>query len=40
MHKNIKNIELVNKIIDCKNKRDIIRILNKHRISVKDSKYC
>lgn len=34
------NYELMNKIIYCKSKRDIIRLLNKHRVSVSKTKYC
>lgn len=34
------NIELINKIISCKSKRDIVRLLNKHRVPVNKSKYC
>ena len=34
------NYELMNKIIYCKSKRDIIRLLNKYRVSVSKSKYC
>ena len=34
------NYELMNKIIYCKSKRDIIRLINKYRISVSKSKYC
>lgn len=32
--------ELVNLILNCKNRYHIKKLLNKHRISVKDSKYC
>ena len=34
------NYELMNKIIYCKSKRDIIRLLNKHRVSISKTKYC
>lgn len=34
------NIELINKIILCNNRRDIERLLNKHRIPKNKSKYC
>lgn len=33
-------IELMNKLIFSKSKRDIIRLLNKHRVPVNKSKYC
>ena len=34
------NYELMNKLLSCKSKKDIARLLNKYRISVKKSKYC
>lgn len=34
------NIELVNKILACKSKRDILRLLKKNRVPVNKSKYC
>lgn len=33
-------IELMNRILNCKSKRDIIKLLNKHRVSIEKSKYC
>ena len=36
----IRSMQLIKKILLCNSKRDIIRILNKHRISVEKSKYC
>lgn len=33
-------LQLVNKIIACKNRKEIERLLNKHRIPVEKSKYC
>lgn len=34
------NYELTNKIICCKSKKDIVRLLNKYRVSTNKSKYC
>ena len=34
------NYELMNKIICCKSKKDIVRLLNKYRVSTNKSKYC
>ena len=34
------NIQLINLIISAKDKKKIIRILNKYRISIEKSKYC
>ena len=34
------NYELMNKIICCKSKKDIMRLLNKYRVSTNKSKYC
>lgn len=33
-------IELMNKIIKCKSKKDVVRILNKYRVPANKSKYC
>lgn len=33
-------INLMDKILNCKSKRDIINLLNKHRVSIEKSKYC
>lgn len=33
-------IKLVKLIINAKNKNEIIRLLNKHRLTTKKSKYC
>lgn len=33
-------IELLNKIIFCKSKREIIRLLNIYRVPVSKTKYC
>ena len=33
-------LELVNKILDCKNRKEVERLLNKNRIPVEKSKYC
>ena len=44
LHKNgdkaMTNYELMNKIIRCKSKKDIVRLLNKYRVSTNKSKYC
>lgn len=34
------NIQFIDLLINSKNKRKIIRLLNKHRISINQSKYC
>lgn len=34
------NIELINKLLMCKSKRDMVRLLNKYRVSIDKSKYC
>lgn len=34
------NIELMNKLLSFKSKKEIIRLLNKHRVAVSKSKYC
>lgn len=33
-------IDLMDKILNCKSKRDIINLLNKYRVPIKKSKYC
>lgn len=33
-------INLMYKILNCKSKRDIIKLLNKYRVSIEKSKYC
>ena len=44
LHKNgdksMTNYELMNKIICCNSKKDIVRLLNKYRVFTNKSKYC
>lgn len=40
MKRKLTTLELVNRIIAAKNKKEIKQILDKNRVSVKDSKYC
>lgn len=36
----MRNIEFIERLLLCKSKRDIVRLLNKYRIPVDKSKYC
>lgn len=40
MKHKLTTMELMNKILAAKSKKEIKRILDKNRVSVKDSKYC
>lgn len=33
-------IQLMNMIIKCKSQKDIVKLLNKHRVPITKSKYC
>lgn len=40
MTKKIKTSKLLKKMLHCNNRREMKRLLNKHRIPVNQSKYC
>lgn len=33
-------IKLINEILNCKSKKDMIELLKKHRVPIEKSKYC